>query len=106
MLSKSERHDYKYKVRFVDKTKEVNGKPITKFVISDKVKGTTNEYIDYYVTVFDVIDIKDGDYIRLLDFDNVTASYYEKKNKINFFMSAIVQIVHDHARNKVDSPFE
>lgn len=106
MLTKNEKNDYLYRVRYVDKTKTVNDKPVTKFQIKDKVRNTDNEYITYYVTVFDDIELKDGDNIRLLDFDNLTSSYYAPKKRIGFFISAVVEVVKDTKyRTDPDKPF-
>jgi aminopeptidase C len=107
MITTNERSKSTYKAMFVDKTKQVNGKPVTKFKIRDRVRGTANEFIDYYVTVFDRIDLESGDYIKFLDFDNLVASYYEKTNKINFFMSAIVRVVNKPTGSReIDNPYE
>jgi hypothetical protein len=96
--------DIKYQVSKVDKTKVVNGKPVTRFAIKDKVRSTDNEYITYWVTVFDDLNIENGDFVKLLDFDNIVASYYATKKKINFFIAAIVEVVKkEDAEN--DRPF-
>lgn len=110
MISKSDKNEFVYKVKWVDKTKKVNGMPVTKFQITDKVRGTDNEYLTYYVTAFEDIAMKDGDLVKILDFDNLVASYYEKKARINFFMSAIVEVIGNPTTKRdkadIDNPYE
>lgn len=110
VIAKKDKSSFDYKVSRVDHSKVVNGKPITRFVVKDKVRNTSGEDIDYWVTVFDELDLYDGDYVRFLDFDQLTASFYTERRKINFFMSAIVEVIkkeyHTYKEKPVNNPYD
>lgn len=61
-----------YRVKFV-KHNEVNGTPITRFSIGEKIRGTDPaEWVNFSVTIWDDVQIYDGDEVKLTnlrDFD-------------------------------------
>lgn len=104
MITKSEKNDFIYRVSYVKKV-PVNDKITTKFLIKDYIRGLQNQKISYWVTVFDDIAIEDGDSVRLLDFDNLTASYYPEKKRITNFMSAVVEVIKKGSARDDTEPF-
>jgi hypothetical protein len=92
MLTKSEGNKAKYQATKV-KHDTINGKVVTKFMIKIGVRGTDRETVSFFVTVFDDIALQDGDMVRFLDFDSIIPSYYAEKKKINWFITAIVEVV-------------
>lgn len=93
---------------FVSKVKkqQINGQTVTKCMIRDYIKGMTKRYLRYYLTIWEDIDIQDGDTIQLLDFDGVIASYDPTAKQINMFMSAIVKKIDVSDNPPVNVPYD
>ena len=81
--------DYLYKVKFVAHQSLKKG-DLTRFSISDRLKGTQDKYQSYSFTVWDDIDIKDGDSVKILTIDNVEANYRNNKVYVNLAGTVIV----------------
>ena len=81
--------DFKYKVKFVAHQSLKKG-DLTRFSISDRLKGTQDKYQSYSFTVWDDIDIKDGDSVKILTIDNVEANYRNNKVYVNLAGTVVV----------------
>ena len=81
--------DYLYKVKFVAHQSLKKG-DLTRFSISDRLKGTQDKYQSYSFTVWDDIDIKDGDSVKILTIDNVEANYKGNKVYVNLAGTVVV----------------
>lgn len=82
---------YPSKVSFVKKSTSQNGTPITRFSIGDKVKDAENTYINYNVTVFENLNIVDGDHVTITSIDNLETRLYNGK----LYYSFIGKVKHD-----------
>lgn len=70
---------YPTKVRFVRKSTTPKGTPITSFSIGEKIKGT-DEYVNFNCTVFEDINLSDGDEVVFTDITSVEHRLYTDKN--------------------------
>ena len=70
---------YKYSVKYV-KQEHVNGVPITKFSIGDKIKYANNEYQNYDFTVWgEHKNISDGDKVVIDQLDSIECRTHGNK---------------------------
>lgn len=68
------KNGFKYRVNFV-KHRDVNGTPITSFSIGEKIRNTDpTEWQNYTVTVWQHIDLQNGDEVKLCNFRDIDAS--------------------------------
>ena len=68
------KNGFKYRVKFV-KHREVNGTPITTFNIGEKIRNTDPvEWQNYTVTIWDAVELNDGDEVKLCNFRDIDAS--------------------------------
>ncbi len=82
--------NYEYKAKFV-KHKPYDGRDITSFSIGDKIKGSDNQWQNYQFTVWEYVPIKDGDKVKIVSIDSISANYYN--GKIYYNLSGKVEIV-------------
>jgi len=74
--------DFKYTVKFVAHQTTSKGE-LTRFSISDRLKGTKDKYQSYSFTVWDYIELQDGDSVQILTIDSVEANYSNNKVYVN-----------------------
>lgn len=69
---------YPTKVKFVKHDTTKNGNDVTRFSIGDKIKdGDT--YVNYTVTVFDKLNLNDGDTVIFTSIDSLSSRLYNGK---------------------------
>lgn len=82
--------NYEHKAKFV-KHRPYDGRDITSFSIGDKIKGSDNQWQNYQFTVWEYVPIKDGDKVKIVSIDSISANYYN--GKIYYNLSGKVEIV-------------
>ena len=83
--------NYKYKVKYV-KHKRFQDSSITSFGIGDKIKDSNpTAYQNWQFTVWDYVDLDDGDSINIKTIDTVQTTQYNGKNYMN--MSGTVEVI-------------
>ena len=87
--------DFKYRVKFVAHQQTSKGE-LTRFSIADKLKGTADKYQNYSFTVWDFVDIQDGDSVKILTIDGVEANF--KNGKVYVNLSGTVIVIPQEAR--------
>ncbi len=71
---------YPSRVKYVKKTTLSNGSPATRFSVGDKIKNSDPaQYINYDVTVFDDLDLQDGDEVVLTAIESIECRNYNGK---------------------------
>lgn len=82
------RKGFRYKVRFVKQRDTTKG-PLTEFQIGCKIKDS-DEYFNVRVTVWQSLDIADGDEIRLGTIQSITPRQYN--GKVYYDMVADIEV--------------
>lgn len=79
------KNGWKYRVKYVKNVTTTNGNPITRFQVSEKVRnGVVYKYQNYGVTVWDHLELTDGDEVVLNNIRDIEASEYNEKLYIGF----------------------
>ena len=88
----------------------VQGEITTKFYIFDYIKGIKDSKKKYWVTVFEDIDLEDGDRVKILDFDQLVTSQNPKDKRLMQFISAVVSVIkrknYTPKEKPQDNPYE
>lgn len=110
MLCKySKKRPYQYLVHEPVK-RTANGVIVTKFYIEDFIKNVKSSKKRYWVTVFEDLDLEDGDYIKLLDFDELVTSMNPNTKHMMQFISANVTVTkaidYKESKEVEESPYE
>ena len=93
MIAKwTETNNITYEVDNVRKS-NVQDNIVTKFFILDFIRGMKDSTKKYWVTVFDDINLENGDRIKIMDFDCLVTSQNPKTKKIMQFISAEVIVI-------------
>lgn len=92
MISKNRKKGITYEVSNVREGR-LKGAPVTRFTVMDIIGGLNGETIIWWVSVYDRVDINNGDRIRFIDIDDVNLSYHPASKKINHFMRAVIEVV-------------
>lgn len=74
---------YPTKVKFVKHDTTRNGSDVTRFSIGDKIKDS-DQYMNYTVTVFDNVNLTDGDTVIFTSIDSISARVYNEKTYYEF----------------------
>ena len=80
---------WKYRVKYVKHRRYQDGN-ITSFSIGDKIKDGDG-YQNWQFTVWDYVDLNDGDSINIKTIDTVQTTQYNGKNHMN--MSGTVEVI-------------
>lgn len=80
----------------------INGQIATKFALFAHIQGLSDKrYFMYNVTDFRDIELKDGDYIKILEINNINASYDRKTRQVYQSFSARVAVIPIEERQKI-----
>lgn len=99
MISKNADAGITYQVAVVNRG-TLKGCPVTRFAIRDIIYGLHGETIVYWISVFDRLELKEGDSVRFLDIDSITVSYDPTRKKVNHFITAVVEVIPDNRKGK------
>ena len=71
--------NFKYRVKFVKKSRTEHGSRTT-FNIGDKIRNApATQYQNYSVTVWQDIDLKDGDSVKIKSIESIASTWYNNK---------------------------
>jgi len=81
---------YPSRVKYIKKTTLTNGTLVTRFSIGDKIKNSDPaKYINYDVTVFDDLELEDGDEVVLTGIESIECREYN--GKLYYSMAARIK---------------
>lgn len=106
----NEKTNITFEVHSVTKP-EVNDEITTKFYVNDFIKNIKDSKKRYWCTVFDDIDLEEGDRVKLLDFDCLVTSMNPKDKKLMQFIKVVVEVIKkgtdlEKERQKLENPYE
>jgi hypothetical protein len=96
---------YKYKVKYVNH-KEISGGQITSLSIGEKIKGSNPaQFQNYSLTIWDNIDLMDGDDVKILTIESVESRVKGTKTYIN--LAGTVEVIpSENAKYAEEAPPE